>query len=107
MQLTLGQLNRLRLNRINGLLVLNGLLLATLGSVVFGPLATAQDRRRAEYVATSGTIKGADAAAVWIVDQTNLELIAVIWDGNAGRIVGLGYRDLVADMGQASRGARN
>ncbi len=97
----------MKLNRIHALLLVNGLLLGTLAAVVFAPLANAQERRRAEYVATAGTIKGADAAAVWIVDQTNLDLIAVIWDGNAGRIVGLGYRDLGNDAGVILGGGRN
>jgi len=96
-----------RLNRIHALVVVNGLLLAVLAGVVFGPRATAQERRRAEYAMTSGTIKGADASAIWIVDQTNLDLIAIIWDGNAGRIVGLGYRDLTNDAQILQRGGRN
>lgn len=88
----------MQITRTQGLVALNAALLAALTGVVLGPRAAAQsDRRRAEYLITAGSIKGTDASAVWIVDTTNQDLIALVWNAQLGQLEGLGYRDLNAD----------
>ena len=101
----------MRITRTQGLVALNAVLLAALAGVTFGPRASAQaDRRRAEYLITAGTIKGTDAATVWVVDTTNQDLVALLWNAQPGQLEGLGYRDLSADAAtllRAGTGGRN
>lgn len=86
------------LSSTEGLVLLNATLLAALAGVVLGPKALAQnDRRRAEYLITAGSVKGSEGAAIWIVDQTNQDLIALAWNVQQSQLDGLGYRDLAAD----------
>ncbi len=95
-------------SRVRGLVILNTLLLAILAGVTLGPHATAQvDRRRGSFTLVSGTVKGSDGAVVWIVDEVNQDLVAVIWDAQQNRLEGLGYRDLMLDIAALNRGNRN
>ena len=90
-----------------GLLILNGALLAVLVAVVLSPIASAQrgGRARGEYTMVSGRIIGGNANAVYIIDASNQELIAVRWNESTKSLDGLGYRDLSSD-GQNPRGDR-
>ena len=45
----------------------------------------------------SGRIIGGNANAVYIVDSSNQEMIAVRWNESSKSLDGLGYRDLSAD----------
>ncbi len=96
------------ISRTQGLVLLNGAILAALAAVTLGPSAGAQtDRRRGEFSIVSGSVKGSDAAVVWIVDSVNQDLVAVIWNAQQNKLEGLGYRDLMADVSTLSRGNRN
>lgn len=98
----------MKLTRTQALVLLNAALLAGLAAVTFGPQAFAQsDRRRATYVLTAGTVKGTETAAIWIVDETNQDLIAVAWNTSLGQLDGLGYRDLTVDAATLVGRGRN
>jgi hypothetical protein len=98
----------MKLTHTQGLVLLNAALLAGIAAVTFGPQAIAQnDRRRAQYVITAGTVKGTEVAAIWIIDETNQDLIALAWNSQQGQLDGLGYRDLVADAGTLVGRGRN
>lgn len=89
-----------------GLLVVNGLLLVLLGAVAFGARAEAQVRARGTYAVVAGGVKGANASAVYVVDTTNQELIAIRWEPSQKVVKGIGYRNLAVDMQAAAGGSR-
>lgn len=96
------------LSRTQGLLALNGVLLGMLALVTLSPGAGAQgERARSSYIVTSGTVKGSESAAIWIIDQTNQDLIAMTWNPQANRLEGLGYRNFAGDSTALLRGSRN
>ena len=84
-----------------GLLALNALLLAALGAITLAPTAGAQSttpRARGEYSLVGGTVTGANANAVYVLDSANREIIALLWDDSRKQINGIGYRDLANDL---------
>lgn len=85
--------------RTRNLLILNGTLVAVLGAIVLSPASLAQrgSRARGEYTMVSGRIIGGNANAVYIIDSSNQEMIAVRWNESSKSLDGLGYRDLSAD----------
>ena len=85
--------------KTRALVVLNGVLIAVLGAVVLAPSSLAQrgSRARGEYTMVSGRIIGGNANAVYIVDSSNQEMIAVRWNESSKSLDGLGYRDISAD----------
>jgi hypothetical protein len=85
--------------KTRALVVLNGALIAVLGAVVLAPSSLAQrgSRARGEYTMVSGRIIGGNANAVYIVDSSNQEMIAVRWNESSKSLDGLGYRDISAD----------
>jgi hypothetical protein len=89
---------------LRGLLVLNVLLLALLAGVTFAPTADAQNRARGDFSMVAGGVRGAQSAAVYIVDGVNQELMAINYNQNTKRLEGIGYRNLAYDA--ASRTAR-
>ena len=94
--------------RHRGLIVLNAVLLLVLGAIALGPKAGAQNaiaRAPGSYTMIGGRMNGGVANAVWIVDGTNQELVAIRWDTSRSRLDGLGFRDIVAD-GKAQAGRR-
>src|SRR5262245_46412068 len=100
--------NVMRLSRTQGLVLLNAVMLAALAAVTVGPRGSARnDRRRAAYTVTAGSVKGTDAATVWIVDETNQDMIAIVWNAQQNQLEGLGYRDLAADGATLVRGGRS
>jgi len=86
-----------------GLIALNGALLLVLAAVTLAPNADAQLRRRGAYAMVAGGVGGSDADAVWIVDTTNQELIALTYEPNQKELIGIGYRSLAKDAGVMTR----
>lgn len=80
-----------------GLLLLNGVLLAALAFITFGPSADAQMRPRGEYTAVAGNVNGAISDVVYIVDTVNAEMIAIMYEPSTKEMIGLGYRNIRAD----------
>ena len=95
-----------------GLIVINAALLATLAAVTFAPLATAQPgagpgvggRARGQYTLVSGRTMSGGADAVYVVDSSNQELVALRWDTGKQSLLGLGYRNLAGDGATAPPG---
>ncbi len=86
------------------LIALNVALLVVLAVVALAPTVGAQIRRRGEYTMVPGGVNGLVPSAVYIVDSTNQELIAVNYDYNSKQLKGIGYRNLAADASEWMRG---
>lgn len=81
------------------LLALNGLLLAALAMVTFGPSVEAQSARsRGEYVAVAGGVQGTSADVIYIADTVNQELIALSYDHDKKLLEGIAWRNLRTDQ---------
>jgi hypothetical protein len=83
-----------------GLIAINAALLATLAAVSFAPLATGQPvatRGRGQYTMVAGRTISGGAAAVYIVDSSNNEMVALRWDQGKQALQGLGYRNFAGD----------
>ncbi|HMN96808.1 MAG TPA: hypothetical protein PKC43_07175 [Phycisphaerales bacterium] len=97
-----------RTTQLGALVALNGALLGALAFVTLSPIAAGQgERARAQYMVTSGTVKGSESAVIWVIDQTNQDLVAMTWNVQQSRLEGVGYRDLRIDAAAALRGSRN
>jgi hypothetical protein len=90
-------------DRLRGLILVNAVLLAVLAAVTFGAKAFAQYRPRGEYTMVAGGVNGADSNAVYIVDTTNQEMIAVTYDPNTKTMLGIGYKNVAADAASVMR----
>jgi hypothetical protein len=96
---------RRRLVQANAVLLLALGVLTIAAAMEGGPAAgmpadaqpPASARPRGEYTMISGRIQGATTNAVYILDANNQELVALSWDRNRNRFVGIGYRSLLAD----------
>ncbi len=88
------------------LVLLNAALLVALAVVTFAPTVTAQARIRGNYTMAAGNVKNSHAAVLYVVDETNQELVSVVWDINARQLTGLAFRDLGKDAG-VLRNSRN
>ncbi len=90
--------------RRNALVVLNAVLLAALAILIIAPKAKAQldtdapQRARGDYTIVGGETSSGNSNALYILDTSNRELIAVRWDQSNKRLDGLGYRDLSRDI---------
>ena len=84
-------------SRLRGLMALNAALLVILGAVTFGSTADAQVRSRGEYTMVAGNVKGANAAAVFIVDTVNQEMAVVAYNPQTKQLDGVGYANLAQD----------
>jgi hypothetical protein len=86
-----------------GLLALNAFLLLVLAAVTLAPGAHAQAggrptaRARGEYTMVSGRIVGGNSHAVYVVDTTNQEMLALLWNQSSRALDVIGYRNLSAD----------
>ncbi|PHQ81277.1 MAG: hypothetical protein COB69_04535 [Phycisphaera sp.] len=83
--------------KVNPLIAVNVVLLVVLGAV---SIATAQpgNRARGDYAMVGGEILGGGGGnAVYILDASNQELIAVKWDTSRKVLDGIGFRDLNRD----------
>ena len=86
------------------LIVLNALLLAALAAVSWSPTAKAQNRARGSYLMVPGQVQGGEPEVVWVLDEVNEELIAVVWNRDRKDLVGVGYRNLGVDAVTLRRG---
>ncbi len=91
---------------LRGLLALNAALLVVLGAVTFGQSAEAQIRPRGNYTMIAGGVNGSQSGAVYIVDTTSQELMVVTYEPNQKELLGVGYRNLAADLAGAGRTGR-
>jgi Spy/CpxP family protein refolding chaperone len=85
---------------VGGLIGLNAALLLCLALVTFAPAVTAQQgpaRDPGDYTMVAGEIQGQTFSALYIVDASNQELVAVMWEQNRKKLLPVGYRDLAAD----------
>jgi len=88
-------------NRCLGLIALNAALAATLAAVTLGASATAQSARtRGDYLMVGGRVNGVDGAAVFVIDSSNQEMIAVSLNNTSKKLDGVGYRNLASDAVQ-------
>lgn len=96
--------------RVRALVTLNGVLLVVLAVLTLAPgSATAQSRTpraHGQYAIVGGTIQGRTSAAVFVVDASNEEMVALLWDSSRRRYQAVGYRDLRADREAADRRGR-
>lgn len=83
--------------RLRGLLLVNAAMLALLAVVAFNASVDAQARNRGTYTMVGGGAQGVEPALVYVVDETNLQLVAVVFDQNRKQLRGVGYRNLAAD----------
>ena len=91
-------------NSMQILIAVNCAALCLLAFVELTPPAGAQaGRTRGTYTAATGRIPGTETFALYVVDETTQELIAVQWDPRAKPLQGLGYRTLATDMGDVMR----
>ena len=90
-----------------GLIAINAGLLAALAVATFVPLASGQPgvvRARGVYTMISGRTVSGGADAVYIVDSSNQEMVALRWDQGKQSLVGLGYRNFAGDGATATPG---
>jgi hypothetical protein len=86
-----------------GLIALNAGLLVVLAAVSLAPQASAQRgaRARGEYTMVSGRLTGGSNNAAYVIDSSNQEMIALVWNNGRKGLEGIGYRDITADSGAA------
>jgi len=91
---------------LRGLIALNIALLIVLAAVTFGASVhgAAQNRGRGEYTMVAGGGSGTDASIIWIVDVSNQEMIAMMYNPNTKVLDGVGYRSLSADAASITHG---
>ena len=88
----------------NAQVVLNIVLLSALALLVLVPNAGAQlnsgqsNRARGDYTLVGGDTSSGNANAIYILDTSNRELVAVRWNQSTKKLEGLGYRDLSRDL---------
>jgi hypothetical protein len=106
---------RKRRGRAAGLVGLNAALLVALALVTFAPGAAAQQRAGApaaparnpgDYTLLAGRVQGQSAAAIYILDAVNREIVGVYWDQSRKVIAPIGFRDLNVDAQAAGRSGR-
>jgi hypothetical protein len=61
------------------------------------PAVAQAGRVRSTYTAASGRVPGTETHAVYVVDETTQEVVAVQWDPQVKQIRGLGFRNLAVD----------
>ncbi len=88
------------------LIALNAVLLAALALVSLSGSASAQQRQRGSYMLVSSGVTGTPLSVVYVIDETNNELVAVAWDDTGKKMSYVGYRNIAADSMQARRGGR-
>lgn len=82
--------------------------LGALAAVELSAPAGAQAvRARSTYTAAAGRIAGTDTHAVYIVDETTQEAIAVQWDPQTKQLRGLGFRNMTVDAAEINRPRSN
>lgn len=86
-----------------GLIAVNAILLGLLGFVTLSSHTHAQARSRSSYSMVAGTVKGQTPPVLYIVDETAQELVGLTWDDNKKQLIGMGYRNLAADLNDIGR----
>jgi hypothetical protein len=89
---------KIRSNR--GLIALNAGLLLVLAVVTLAPSAAAQPRSGrtpGTYTMVSGRITGGTSHALYIIDSTNQEMVALSWNQSTRGLEAIGYRSIAAD----------
>ncbi len=91
-----------------GLIAVNVALLLLLGAVTLAPQSSAQrggsgGRARGEFTMVAGKMTGSSAHAIYIVDSSNQDMVAVKWNESTKSLDAIGYRDLKEDA-QSSPG---
>jgi hypothetical protein len=88
-----------RSSQVRSLVLLNAALLAALAGVSFIPTADAQQARvRGQYSMVNGRVQGSTPDGVFIVDGSNMELVASTWDVSRKTLNFIGFRDMRADV---------
>jgi hypothetical protein len=78
------------------LIVINGILaLAVVTTLAAQPAA--QPRLRGEYTMVAGRTTSNGKDAIYILDATSRELVALRWESSRRSLVGIGYRNIDAD----------
>ena len=98
---------RPRFGAMHLLVAANIAALGLLALVELSASARAQQRPRGTYTAASGRIEGTETHALYLVDETTQEVIAVQWDPRSKQLKGLGYRNMATDMGDVARPRSN
>jgi hypothetical protein len=98
---------RSRFGSMHLLVAANVAALGFLAVVELSAAARAQQRPRGTYTAASGRIEGTETHALYIVDESTQEIVAVQWDPRGKQVKGLGYRSMGADMGDIVRPRSN
>ncbi len=84
------------------LVVLNAVLVVVLATITLVPMATAQApataRSTGRYVLLSGTVQNVYPGVVYIVDDTNQEIVAVQYNETTKSFLGMGFRDIKSDI---------
>lgn len=105
----------LRSPSLRSLVVTNAILATVLVLVVLGAtqsqhasaqpasVAAAGDRARGDYTMVSGRFREGSSNAIYIVDSSNQEVVAVRWDSSKQQMTGIGYRSIANDS-RAARG---
>jgi hypothetical protein len=96
-----------RFGAMHALVAANIVALGFLALVKLSGPAEAQARIRSTYAAASGRIEGTEVHALYIVDETTQEVVAVQWDPQKKQLRGLGYRNLQADAADTARPRAN
>ncbi|HPO92862.1 MAG TPA: hypothetical protein PL072_05250 [Phycisphaerales bacterium] len=84
-------------------LLLAGLAVATLAGHVSAqpragtPLSGTAARSRGDYAVVPGRTQSGNADAVYVLDATNQDILALSWDRNKDRFSIIGYRSLAND----------
>lgn len=99
---------RPRRNPIPFLIAANLAALGFLAAVHLARPADAQaGRARATYTAASGRIPGTETHALYVVDESNQEVVAVAWNPRSKQVEILGFRSLPLDAGELLRPRSN
>ncbi|MEO1534168.1 MAG: hypothetical protein AAFS11_01215 [Planctomycetota bacterium] len=80
------------------LIAVNAGLAAVIGITALAPAQPDANRARGDYAIVGGEFLGGGGEnAIYILDATNQDLIAVRWDRTRRALQGIGYRDLSMD----------
>jgi hypothetical protein len=66
-------------------------------------VAGAGDRARGDYTMVSGRFREGGGNAVYVIDSSNQEIVALRWDSSKQQMAGVGYRSIANDA-RAARG---
>lgn len=96
---------RMRSSPVVALIALNALLLGGIALVELAPRAGAQSvsRTRSSYAMTGGSVMGIPQGILYIVNETDGEIVALMWNERAKQFQGLGYRNISADLMSSQR----